>query len=183
VHSHRIALLAAGLLCVAACSHSQPSQSVRATSTPQPALSLKPAAPARPRSGPIATASPAAAQTVAPASSGSAAPAPTGEALTTIPRLPANAAPRILSIAVDKTTVASGDRVWGTVLTSSNVASVEVRIGGYGVALNKVGVGRFTLDYRLGNLPFFVHGTFDMSVIARNARGDVVQQTLPITVR
>jgi hypothetical protein len=101
----------------------------------------------------------------------------------TIPRLPPNAAPRIVSIAVDKTTVGSGDRVSGTVLTSSNVASVEVRVAGYGMALDKVGVGRFTLDYTLGNLPFFVRGTYEMRIIARNARGDAAQQTVPITVR
>jgi hypothetical protein len=79
--------------------------------------------------------------------------------------------------------VSSGDRVSGTVLTSSNVASVEVRIGGYGVTLNKVGVGRFSLAYTVGNLPFFVHGTFQMQVIARNARGDAARTSLPIEVR
>lgn len=88
-----------------------------------------------------------------------------------------------MSVNVDKTTVGSGDHVSGTVLTSSNVASVEVRIGGYGMALNKVGVGRFSLAYTVGNLPFFVHGTYQMQVIARNTRGDVVETALPITVR
>jgi hypothetical protein len=100
-----------------------------------------------------------------------------------IPRLPPNAAPRILSVAVDKTTVTSGDRVHGTVLTSSNVASVEARVAGYGISLNKIGVGRFSLAYTLGNLPFFVRGTYAMQIIARNARGDQTQQSLPITVR
>lgn len=98
-------------------------------------------------------------------------------------RLPPNAAPKILSVAVDKTTVTSGDRVSGTVLTSSNVASVEVRVAGYGISLNKTGVGRFSLAYTLGDLPFFVHGTYEMRVIARNSRGDKAEQTLPITVR
>lgn len=112
-----------------------------------------------------------------PPPSAAVAPAPT------VPRLAPNAAPRILSIAVDKTTVSSGDHVSGTVLTSSNVASVEVRIGGYGATLNKVGVGRFSLAYTVGNLPFFVHGTFQMQVIARNARGDVTRTSLPIEVR
>lgn len=77
----------------------------------------------------------------------------------------------------------SGDRVYGTVLTSSNVASVEARVAGYGITLNKVGVGRFSLAYTLGNLPFFVRGTYAMQIIARNARGDQTQQSLPITVR
>lgn len=84
---------------------------------------------------------------------------------------------------MDKTTVTSGDRVSGTVLTSSNVASVEARVAGYGIVLHKVGVGRFSLTYTVGNLPFFVHGTYQMQIIARNTRGDATQTSLPITVR
>ena len=68
-------------------------------------------------------------------------------------------------------------------LTSSNVASVEVRVATYGMTLDKVGVGRFSLAYTLGNLPFFVHGTYVMRIIARNTHGDSAQQTLPITIR
>jgi hypothetical protein len=110
-------------------------------------------------------------------------PTATATPVTAIPRLPPNAAPRILSVAVDKMTVGSGDHVSGTVLTSSNVASVEVRVAGYGVVLHKIGVGRFSLQYTLGSLPFFVHGIYQMRIIARNARGDAAQQTLPITLR
>lgn len=77
----------------------------------------------------------------------------------------------------------SGDTVSGMVVTSSNVASVEVRVDSYGMTLSKVGVGRFALQYTLGALPFFVHGTYQMKIIARNARGDTAQQSLPITVR
>lgn len=101
----------------------------------------------------------------------------------TVPRLSPDASPRILSVAIDKTAVSSGDHVSGTVLTSSNVASVEVRIGGYGVTLNKVGVGRFAMAYTVGDLPFFVHGTFQLQVIARNSRGDKTQTSVPIEVR
>jgi hypothetical protein len=51
------------------------------------------------------------------------------------------------------------------------------------MSLSKVGVGRFSLSYTVGTLPFFIHGTYEMKIIARNARGDAVQTTLPITVR
>jgi hypothetical protein len=100
-----------------------------------------------------------------------------------IPRVPPNAPPQILSVSVSRTTVESGDTVSGTVLTSSNVASVEVRVATYGMALSKVGVGRFALAYTVGALPFFVHGTYPMRIIARNTRGDAAEETLPITVR
>jgi ethanolamine utilization microcompartment shell protein EutS len=100
-----------------------------------------------------------------------------------ITRLPSDAAPLILSVAVSETTVHSGDTVSGTVLTTSNVASVEVRIATFGKGLSKVGVGRFTLTYPVGNLPFFLRGTYAMRVIARNTAGDSTETSVPITVR
>lgn len=99
------------------------------------------------------------------------------------PRLPSDAAPEILAVAVSETTVQPGDRVSGSVLTSSNVASVEARVGGYAVTLSKVGVGRFALTYTVGPLPWFVRGNFTMQVIARNTRGAVARRAIPLTVR
>jgi hypothetical protein len=93
-----------------------------------------------------------------------------------------DAAPQILSVSVSETTVHSGDTVSGTVLTTSNVASVEVRIASFGQGMEKAGVGRFQLTYPV-NVPFFVKGTFDMRVIARNTRGESTETRIPITVR
>jgi hypothetical protein len=98
-------------------------------------------------------------------------------------RLPPNAPPQILSVAISETTVHSGDTVSGTVLTTSNVASVEVRVASFGRGLSKAGVGRFTLTYPVGNLPFFVRGTYAMRVIARNTAGASTETSVPITVR
>lgn len=98
-------------------------------------------------------------------------------------RLAPDAAPQILDVAVSETSVHPGDRVFGRVVTSSNVASVEARIGGYAVSLVKVGVGRFELTYTVGPLPWFVHGNFTMQVIARNTRGDATTRAIPLTVR
>lgn len=100
-----------------------------------------------------------------------------------IPRIAADAPPQILDVAVSETTVQPGDRVFGRVVTTSNVASVEARIGGYAVTLVKTGVGRFELIYTVGALPWFVHGNFTMQVIARNTRGDAVTRAVPLTVR
>jgi hypothetical protein len=99
------------------------------------------------------------------------------------PRLPPDAAPQILSVSLSETTVHSGDRVHANVVTSSNVASVEARIGGYGLGLLKVGVGRFEISYTVTRLPWFLHGTYAMKVIARNARGATVARTIPLRVR
>ncbi|MBV8345775.1 MAG: hypothetical protein JO190_12400 [Candidatus Eremiobacteraeota bacterium] len=100
-----------------------------------------------------------------------------------VPRVAPDAAPQILAIAVSETTVRPGDRVSGSVVTSSNVASVEARIGGYAMSMSKTGVGRFALTYTVAPLPWFVRGNFTLQVIARNARGDAATRAIPLTVR
>ncbi len=83
---------------------------------------------------------------------------------------------------MSETTVHPGDRVSGNVVTTSNVASVQARIGGYAVTLSKVGVGRFALTYKV-SLPWFIRGNFTMNVIASNTNGDTVSRAVPIAVR
>lgn len=100
-----------------------------------------------------------------------------------VPHLAPDAAPQILDVSVSETDVHPGDRVFGRVVTTSNVASVEARIGGYAMSLVKVGVGRFELTYTVGPLPWFVRGNFTMQVIARNTRGDTATRAIPLTVR
>lgn len=99
-----------------------------------------------------------------------------------VPRVLPDAAPKILAVAVSETTIHHGDRVSGSVVTTSNVASVQARIGGYAMSLVKTGVGRFALTYT-ANLPWFVRGNFTMQVIAKNTRGDAVERAIPLSVR
>jgi hypothetical protein len=56
-------------------------------------------------------------------------------------------------------------------LTSSNVASVELRIGGYGAAMTKTDVGRFEAALIVPMLPFFVKRVVMLQIIARNTAG------------
>jgi hypothetical protein len=49
--------------------------------------------------------------------------------------------------------------------------------------MRKVGVGKFALTYRVPPLPFFLHRTYSIEIIARNTRGDAVKTAVPITVR
>lgn len=94
-----------------------------------------------------------------------------------------NAPPRILALSLSTPVAHGGQIVSGTVETSSNVASVEARIGGYSSNMQKVGVGKFTMSYRVPNLPFFLHRTYSVEIIARNTRGDAVRSFVPITIR
>ena len=93
------------------------------------------------------------------------------------------APPRILSIDFDPHVVHPGQTISGTVLTTSNVASVEVRIAGYGATMSKDGPGQFSLRYTIGQLPFFLYRTYTMTIVARNTRGDAATQSVPITIR
>ena len=94
-----------------------------------------------------------------------------------------DAPPRILAMSISTPVAHGGDVVSGTVQTSSNVASVEARIAGYSSSMQKVGVGKFVMSYRVPKLPFFLHRTYTIEVIARNTRGDAVTSSVPITIR
>lgn len=94
-----------------------------------------------------------------------------------------NSAPQIVSMSISTPVVHAGQTVSGSVETSTNVASVEARIGGYSSNLHKIGSGKFTLTYRVPWVPFFLKKTYTVVLIARNTRGDAVSTTFPITVR
>ena len=96
---------------------------------------------------------------------------------------PPDAYPRIVSVTLSSPVVSGGDVVTSSVETSSNVASVEARIGGYSANYQKTGVGRFTLAYKVPNLPFFLHKAYVLQIIARNTAGTSVSTAVPITIR
>jgi hypothetical protein len=98
-------------------------------------------------------------------------------------REPPDAPPQILAMSISTPVAHGGELVSGTVETSSNVASVEARIAGYSSPMQKVGAGRFALAYRVPKLPFFLHKTYMIQVIARNTRGQAVSTAIPITIR
>lgn len=93
------------------------------------------------------------------------------------------ALPRILRASLNPSVAAPGEMVSGTVVTTSNVASVEARIAGYSQSLSKTGVGVFRMTYQVPKLPFFARQSYLIEVIARNTRGDTTSIALPITIR
>jgi hypothetical protein len=157
-----------------------PSAAPTASATPVANASASPApSPAHP------SAEPSGAGTLKPNAEAVVTAPPAGPAVPTLPPievLPPKAAPRILAVTLSSNVVTGGQLVSGTVETSSNVAAVEARIGGYSASLRKVDVGRFVLTYRVPNLPFFLHRTYDLQVIARNTAGDAASTAVPITV-
>jgi hypothetical protein len=121
--------------------------------------------------------------TAAPIQTASPTPVPSAPTPDAILELPPDAAPQILAMHIDHTTVHGGDTVSGSVVTSSNVASVEARIGFYSIPVPKISIGRFAVNYVVPYLPFFLHRRYTMQVIARNAAGVAVVRTIPIRVR
>ena len=99
-----------------------------------------------------------------------------------VPVAAPNEPPQIVGVNINKTTVYGGDTVSGSVRTSSNVASVEARIATYSIVVPRTGIGHFALSYVVPSLPFFLHRTYDMTIIARNTRGDATSKTIPITI-
>jgi hypothetical protein len=106
-------------------------------------------------------------------------PSPLARVASTAADLP----PKILSISLTDATVHSGETVHEEVIATSNTASVEARIGGYSSSLRKTGVGTFQLDYKVPWLPFFLHGRYDVLVIARNTEGVQYRRIVHVNVQ
>jgi hypothetical protein len=94
-----------------------------------------------------------------------------------------DALPQILWFSLSSTTLRPGDALSVIVLTSSNVASIELRIGGYGAGLSKTDVGHFEGTFSVPRLPFFVSGAMTMRIIARNAAGIATEDRVAIRIR
>jgi hypothetical protein len=156
-------------------SKSSPAPAPSPRRTPKPALAKHSPAPHAAIAAPSASPSVAVAPSRVPALP---APSPAPTAV----RLPPQAAPRILGVDLSATATHPGQTVYGTVTVTSNVASVELRIGTYGVTMQKTGVGRFSLAFPVDGLPFFLRRTYTVHVIARNAAGDSDERTTQLHI-
>lgn len=91
--------------------------------------------------------------------------------------------PQIMSVWMSQAQAHRGDVVRGRVTASRNTASVEVRVGGYGMSLLKVDATTFVGSYRVPWVPFFLHRTWTVRVIARNTGGVASERDTAITIR
>ena len=92
--------------------------------------------------------------------------------------------PQIYGVSIAPSSAGGGDVVSGTVSTSSNVASVVASVAGITSGVPKVGVGRFSMSYRLpAVIPPFVKGTYTITVVARNTDGASTSSSVAITLR
>jgi len=135
--------------------------------------SPSPAQPATPL--PVASPSPA----PVPSPSPSATPLPLPTPLV----LPADAPPQILAIQTSSNVVHGGDTFTGTVITSTNVAAVEIRMAGRAKRLLRADSGIWQLSYVVPSVPFWMHKTYTADVVAINTAGTEVTQSISISLR
>lgn len=90
--------------------------------------------------------------------------------------------PRIVSVWLAKTEFAPGERIAGRVVTTTNVASVEIRVEGYGRVIPRTDFGRFEGSVAVPQLPSFLRRAFTLQILARNAGGIAAKATVPIRV-
>jgi len=91
--------------------------------------------------------------------------------------------PGIVRIDMPERVVSVGQLVRAAVYTTSNTASVEARIYGYGMPLQRVGVGYFRFAFRIPEVPFFLKRAWPVQVIARNVDGRRASRRVMIAVQ
>lgn len=105
-----------------------------------------------------------------------------GESLKNVVIRSPHAPPQIVRISLRSASVTSGETVRAFVYTTSNTASVEARLYGYSMPLQRVGVGHFLLVYTVPEIPSYLKRSWPVQVIARNADGAVASKQLTISV-
>ena len=76
-----------------------------------------------------------------------------------------------------------GDTWLGTIVTTTNVASVEVRTNLFSINVPRRTFGDFRFTLRVYDVPpIFIRG-YRLRVIARNAAGEAVEEDLPFRIR
>ena len=110
----------------------------------------------------------------------------------TVAVLPADAAPKIAGIrfthGLEIGRLRGGpyqgnDLFAGEVITSSNVASVELRTNLFSVNASKTRAGHFVFNAQVLDLPSIFIRPYNLRVIARNTRGDETEEDVPFRIQ
>lgn len=77
----------------------------------------------------------------------------------------------------------SGEHVTGTIITSTNVAAVEIRMMGRARRIPRTDFGVFQMSYTLPRIPFWMRKTYTAQVIAMNTAGVETERDVTVSVR
>lgn len=94
-----------------------------------------------------------------------------------------DAPPRILGMRFSGEQVRRGKTWTGTIITSTNVASVEVRTNLFSIDVPRRTYGDFRFALRVYDVPPIFIRAYRVRVIARNAAGESVEEDFPLRIR
>jgi hypothetical protein len=108
---------------------------------------------------------------------------PTPSPLPTPLVLPEDAPPQILAIQLSDPVFHSGETVTGTIITSTNVAAVEIHLAGRTARMPRADAGVWQMTYRMPHVPFFMRRDYTAQVVAINSAGLTAVQEITVAVR
>ena len=76
-----------------------------------------------------------------------------------------------------------GETVTGTVITSTNVAAVEIHLAGRSMRLPRADFGVFQMTYTVPHVPFWLRKTYTAQVVALSSSGAQAERDVTISVR
>jgi hypothetical protein len=126
---------------------------------------------------------PAASPSASPSPAASAPAAASPAASPTPLVLPPDAPPQIVAVELSDPIFHSGETISGTVITSTNVAAVDVRVAKYSSRLPQTAPGVFAVTYTLPKIPFFLRGAYTAQVIAQNGAGLTAERDVQVSLR
>lgn len=96
---------------------------------------------------------------------------------------PNDAPPRILAMNFSSTDVRRGSTWSGTIITTTNTASVEVRTNLFSINVPRRAFGDYHFALRIYDVPPIFIRAYHVRVIARNSAGSVAEEDLPFRIR
>jgi outer membrane biosynthesis protein TonB len=158
-----------------------PSEAPSATPMPSTTPSVTPSPTPTPSPIPSVTPSPTPLPTPTPTPSTT--PLPTATPLPTPLSLPPDAPPQILAVQVSDPVFHGGELITGTIITSTNVAAVEIRLAGHKMRIPRTDFGIFQMSYTMPRVPFWMRKTYTAQVVAMNSAGVEAERDVTISVR
>jgi hypothetical protein len=96
---------------------------------------------------------------------------------------PNGALPRIIGMRFSSLDVRRGERWSGSFVTTTNVASIEVRTNLFSINVPHLHPGRFSFAVNLLDTPPIFVRAYRLRVIARNSAGDEFEENMPFRIR
>ena len=99
------------------------------------------------------------------------------------PAVTTASAPRILALWMNETTIPSGSDWDGRAITTTNVASLEIRTESFSFIAQRTAFGDFRFHQHVLDMVPYYKRNYLLHVIARNAAGDRDEWLVPIQFR